>query len=68
MSLKARLTRLESHNTGGYGFRRDHGPVLVGGEEMTPEEFDRRYPGGEIIHIILYDGPAQPHQHETVRS
>ena len=39
--------------------RRDYGPVTLcsSGEEMTAEEFHDRYPAGEIIHIILIDGP-----------
>ncbi len=58
MSIKARIKQLETKNVKPvWGVQRDDGPVTAAGEEMTAEAFHERYPAGEIIHIILLDGP-----------
>ena len=69
MSIKTRIKQLEKQHAPEpvYGFRRDYGPVTVDGEEMTPEAFYKRYPAGEIIHIILLDGPPERKQADPER-
>ena len=61
MSIKTRIKQLEKLRAGppAFGIQRSAGPVTLCGddEEMTPEEFYDHYPAGEIIHIILLDGP-----------
>lgn len=51
-----RLRRLEAA-TGAHvvGLRRDDGPVIVEGEEMSPEAFERAFPNGILIHLIRYE-------------
>lgn len=59
MRLRTRLERLERHDPAAkvIGFRWDDGPVTCDGEQMTPEEFERRYPRGTLIHMVYDDEP-----------
>ena len=59
MSLKTRLTKIETQTA--WGFQLDDGPVTVmGGEKMTREAFEERFPEGEIIRINLVNGHRSP--------
>ncbi len=63
MSLKTRLTKIETQTAPqtAWGFQLDDGPVTVmGGEEMTREAFEKRYPAGDLIRFRLINGHRSP--------